>query len=504
MNRMKWSVAMGVALLASVAWAQGGLEGLVRIGDAQSHRESSCNKNLQKNNDSRPIEPGETLVLGDLKGPGVITHLWCTVGTPNPFYPRDLVLRMYWEGSEKPSVEVPLGDFFATGYLVGAEVNSVPVAVSSNGRARNCYWRMPFRKAAKITVTNENTELRINSFYFHLDWESRKSLPKDLAYFHAQYRQAYPTTPGDYTVLETTGKGHYVGTVLSVLQTEIGWFGEGDDFFFIDGEELPSLRGTGTEDYFSDAWGFRAFTRPYYGVSVYDGSFPGDTITAYRWHIEDPVYFSKSLRLMMEHRGSVVSPQGEFLANFVERPDWYSTVAYWYQNPIAFSSGIPTLAERRPPVRLIPAASLGVEAKPEKGLAKEKIGVGYLPGVPDATLDFAFEITETGTYQLRAFMPSTVVSGVYQAFLDGQPLRSLRDFNGEGDDPLWVSFDTHRLEKGTHHLRFEGRGLSPKDRSLAPKMYHIGMDYLSLMRLEDLKGYGEAQRKLIEERAAQK
>ena len=142
---------------------------------------------------------------------------------------------------------------------------------------------MPFKKHAKITLTNEQTEFGPVDFYYYVDWEKVDYLPEDVLYFHARYHQQNPAKPGDHVILNTTGRGNYVGTIYSVLQVVNGWFGEGDDRFYIDGEKIPSIQGTGTEDYFGDAWGFREFAGPFQGVSLYEGHWR--EIVTYRWHI---------------------------------------------------------------------------------------------------------------------------------------------------------------------------------------------------------------------------
>ncbi|MFH1743735.1 MAG: glycoside hydrolase family 172 protein, partial [bacterium] len=262
-------------IACGTVWGQVGLDGLIQIQPYEARRSSSANEDLHSNGDGRAIAAGETLVLAELEGPGIISHIWTTVGSSDPFASRSLVLRMYWDGAEHPSVQAPLGDFYGVGHGASRNFVSQPVAVSGDGRSRNCYWRMPFRKSAKVTVTNESSEYRCDSLYYQVDWQKHDTLPEDMPYFHAQYRQDMPAKPGDYTILETEGRGHYVGTVYSAHQVELGWFGEGDDRFYIDGEPLPSLRGTGTEDYFGDAWGFREFSTPYIGVSLWEGYFPG-------------------------------------------------------------------------------------------------------------------------------------------------------------------------------------------------------------------------------------
>ncbi|MBI3119039.1 MAG: DUF2961 domain-containing protein, partial [Candidatus Hydrogenedentes bacterium] len=244
--------------------AQGNpLAGLAELRPGDAMRAASTDPDLVNGNaDARPIEPGATLVLADLEGAGVITHFWNTIASNEKGYSRLLVLRMYWDGETAPSVECPIGDFFGIGHGVDQPFQSLPVAVSSEGRGRNCYWPMPFRKSAKITVTNEGRE-RTNAFYYYLDWRRLPALSQRTAYFHAHYRQEHPTiSRQNYLIAEIEGHGHYVGTVLNVRQHTPSWYGEGDDFFYIDGEETPRLTGTGTEDYFCDGWGFRQFSYP--------------------------------------------------------------------------------------------------------------------------------------------------------------------------------------------------------------------------------------------------
>ena len=276
------------------------------------------------NADARDVLPGETIVLAALRGPGVITHIWNTVASEEPAYSRLLVLRMYWDDEEQPSVEAPLGDFFGVGHGLDLPVNSVPVRVGNQGRARNCYWRMPFRKGARITVTNGGKLPA--GVYAHVDWVQPPSLPRGALYFHAMYRQEHPTVMGErYLLADIVGRGHYVGTVLSVRARSESWFGEGDDFFFIDGDEAPTLKGTGTEDYFGDAFGLHEQQSAFCGASRVELR-NGGYSTAYRWHIGDPIVFQRSLRAELEHTG-FAGPEGLY----GERDDDFSSVAFWYQ-----------------------------------------------------------------------------------------------------------------------------------------------------------------------------
>jgi len=404
---------------------------------------------------------------------------------------------MYWDDSDNPSVEVPLGDFFGIGHGAMVSFESNPVSTSSYGRARNCYWKMPFQKNARITVTNESDEYKTRSLYYYLDWGKHDSLPENIFYFHARYRQQFPAKPGDYTILETEGDGHYVGTVYSVQNTELGWFGEGDDRFYIDGEKHPSLRGTGTEDYFGDAWGFRQFNRPYYGVSLWEGYCPGDRVTAYRWHILDPIPFRKSIKVTMEHHGSVFSDKGIQLGSFTERADWISSVSFWYQStPSQTEGSIPPVDKRIAPYRIISVKNMKIRANPRLDLRKSDNSVDFIPRKPDANIEFDFHINEPGRYQINAVLTHSIFGGTYQPFLDGKPLGSELDLFVSGNDPIWKSFDLHDLSEGTHTLRFEGKGASPDKRTMLPTVYHLGLSYLILLRLEDMDGYHEALKNL--------
>ena len=211
---------------------------LVQPKTFKALRESSAKKDLTKNGDSVTVNPGETIVLGELQGPGAISHFWVFGHPMYPFLSNALVVRMYWDGAADPSVEAPLGDFFGVGQGMTRDVDSLAVSVSAFGHSRNCFWNMPFHKSARVTITNESTEHRVGLWYL-LNWRQYEApLPQDTPYFHARYRQAFPTQPGEnYLLCETTGSGHYVGTVLSVLHTDLGWFGEGDERFYVDGED---------------------------------------------------------------------------------------------------------------------------------------------------------------------------------------------------------------------------------------------------------------------------
>ena len=288
------------------------------------------------------IKPGETAVIFDAKGSGVINHIWLTFNDARPNWlekggsatPAELVIRMYWDNATEPAVEAPIGDFFASGFGLRKEVRSAPVLVEG-GDAYNCYWEMPFRKAAKITVTNDGKKAS-RSFYYQVDYTERTKLPKDAAYFCAQYRREFPEQTGrDYLIADIEGKGHYVGTVMSVRSRSPYWFGEGDAKYYVDGEKEPSTWGTGTEDYFLSAWGFTENLNLYSGCSYMSKGEEdlGAEYTLYRWHILDALRFTKSFRFEIEHTGWMAADETATgkVDGHVEREDDIATVAFWYQ-----------------------------------------------------------------------------------------------------------------------------------------------------------------------------
>lgn len=313
------SLVLSVAVLAAAAAAgQDLLTDLGKPQDYRSRRVSSYDRS-GGNRDSIVIEPGKTAVLAEIDGPAAIHHIWVTIAA-EPFYGRKIVLRIFWDGERAPSVEAPIGDLFGIGHGLDRDLSSLPIACSSAGRARNCYWSMPFRRSCRITATNEGAR-RVDAFYYYIDYRELPDLPEGTPYFHAQYRQEFPPDPRrDYLILEAEGAGHYVGCSLSVLQRAMGWWGEGDDRIRVDGEKRPSLHGTGSEDYFSDAWGMREGRNLFYGCPLQEEDFQaGAKATAYRFHLPDPVPFKRSIEVAIEH------------GHANDRSDYLSSVAYWYQ-----------------------------------------------------------------------------------------------------------------------------------------------------------------------------
>jgi hypothetical protein len=348
---------------------------LSRLGQPQnfaSKRISSYDR-TGGNKDSLTIKPGETAVLAEIAGPAAIHHLWVTISA-EPFYGRKIVLRMFWDGETLPSVEVPIGDFFGVGHGLNRNVSSLPIACSSEGRARNTYWYMPFRKSARITATNEGTR-DVPAFYYYVDYREMSWMAADTPYFHAQYRQEMPCDPGrNYLILDAAGRGHYVGCGLSVLERAMGWWGEGDDQIFVDGESSPSLHGTGSEDYFSDAWGMREGMNLFYGCPLQEEDFQaGSKASVYRFHIPDPIPFKKSIRVTIEH------------GHANDRADDFSSAAYWYQaEPHKAFPELPPVSARLP-FALEPPAGLIL---PKWAEGKSAAGGGFVFEDKAARLSF--------------------------------------------------------------------------------------------------------------------
>ena len=464
------------------------------------------------NDDSKHPLPGEALTIADLTGPGIVTHIWTTASGTEYGWPRLLRLRVYYDGSDVPSVDVPLGDFFAVGHGFERPIRSLVIRNLSDGRARNSYWPMPFEKSCRITLTNEGT--RRLGVYYHVDWEKVPSLPPNTAYFHARYRQALPA-PADgkpWVFLDTKGRGFYVGTVLSIVQAEPGWFGEGDDMFYVDGEKVASLQGTGSEDYFNDAWGLHVAEGEYTGSPISEGEGLGARMSAYRWHLMDPVPFTKSIRVEIEHKGWTYMPDGKVKTAFGERTDLISSVAFWYQKGIATDQPpVPYGSARLPHgnAQQIEVEKSVADAKAEKGkvsVSKElfwgKDVILFEGEGPGARIEVPFDVNEDGEYELSTQVAQAPDYGVYEILLDGKPvtgrelehepgadIRTQTRFDGYAWD-TYVGLDRQlgwlNLSKGRHSLTFVCIGKNP-----ASSGYTLGVDNVILART-GAKGWSAA------------
>lgn len=376
---------------------------LARITGHRSRRSSSWDRTGGNNDNVSDLAPGATQVLLDTDGPGRITHIWMTYFE----YPghttvlRDMVVRMFWEDSKVPSVEVPLGDFFGLGHALPPALyykreftlTASPITVGSNERSFNSYWPMPFHRHARIELHN-NGERSLRSLYFHVDHELGPQDPDD-GLFHAVFRQETELASqhwmnlsgrDNWVLLETEGRGHYVGAFLYVDCRTSGWYGEGDDMIFIDHDPKPTINGTGTEDYFSNAWCFaKPFSYPWYGMPLIEKRPDGGSFhTWYRFHGPDPVRFDSHIRVTIEHQW------GDPIVSFAGAPgtNGYASTAFWYQDrPIPrrepLQHGTANHPRRHPGIEGdVPAPVLNVPALevPLRRLGLEVATVFWVPG----------------------------------------------------------------------------------------------------------------------------
>ncbi|GFP22617.1 hypothetical protein HKBW3S44_00850 [Candidatus Hakubella thermalkaliphila] len=339
------------------------LAGLPLLRTYTSKRVSSWDR-TGGNDDRLHIPPSDTAELADISGCGCIKHIWVTIACEEPNYLRKIILRMWWDGEEHASVEVPLGDFFGIGHAQTRNFASLPLQMSpQDGKGFNCFFPMPFASGARMVVTSECSSEEV-LFYYYIDYHAYKQPLEGMGRFHAQWRRQNPcdgisdegmtneefefggentTGEGNYVILEAEGQGHYVGCNLNIHNLRLtdawNWYGEGDDMIFIDGEPFPpSLHGTGTEDYFNTSWcPCEVYTAPYHGITMPGGDNWSGKISLYRFHIEDPIVFQKSIRVTIEH------------GHANRRSDDYSSTAYWYQaEPHLKFPLLPRVEERLP------------------------------------------------------------------------------------------------------------------------------------------------------------
>jgi hypothetical protein len=278
------------------------------------------------------VEAGKTFTLADINGPGAIQQIWMT---PTGTW-RHSILRIYWDDQTIPSVECPVGDFFAMGWGEYAQLSSLAICVNP-GSAFNCYWEMPFRKRCRITLTNIADRDMV--LYYQINY-TLTDVSEDKGYFHAQFRRVNSLPYKDvYTIVEgVKGQGQYVGTYIAWGVNNNGWWGEGEIKFYMDGdEEFPTICGTGTEDYFCGSYNFehqrtheyQAFTTPYAGLHQIirpDGLYRSQQrFGLYRWHILDPIRFERDLRVTIQALGWRADRR------YLPLQDDIASVAYWYQ-----------------------------------------------------------------------------------------------------------------------------------------------------------------------------
>ncbi len=322
----------------------------------------------------KDFRKGTTETLLDSRGPGMVRHIWCTVSQSSPVNVRNIILRMYWEKSELPSVEVPLGDFFGMSHGANAFVTSRLISVQPS-LGYNCDIPMPFSEHALITVTNES-DTDFDWFFYQVDFTLGDKVKNDDGRFHASFHRENPTRYGrDFTILETKeARGVFLGCVIGVRPLVSGWWGEGEMKFFIDGDtRYPTICGTGMEDYFGAAWGLSAHCTPYRGAPLVDPGF----CSMYRFHVNDPVYFQNEIKIEVQQMGTAFlddarkkygdslifmrfdHPRRSTEKVYYLRSDDVSSVAYWFQYPL--------IKERRPfPSKEQRSKDLYVKSKEEE------------------------------------------------------------------------------------------------------------------------------------------
>jgi hypothetical protein len=371
----------------------GPLANLAQITSAKTKRVSSYDRS-GGNRDHTEIPAGQTLTLAEIPGAGIIKHIWITLSSKDELARRNLVLRMYWDGQTHPSVESPIGEFFGQGWGLKYNFVSLPLAAAPrDGNALVCYFPMPFGQGARLEIENQG-EIDCGALYFYIDYEERGSIPDDLGRFHAWYNQEItapesdfgdrenewailgetPKNPSDrhnYVLCECEGRGHFVGVNYFVNSPTPVWYGEGDDMFLVDGEPWPgSAHGTGTEDYFNQAWSpDEVYMHPYFGTARAPGRGNDDPLFGwlgrthcYRFHLEDPIRFERSLKATIEHgHANVLTLE-------------LATVAYWYQ--ALPSKPFPMLASAvaRKPLPLVTPVNVHVW----RDAWREKLGGGKL------------------------------------------------------------------------------------------------------------------------------
>lgn len=491
--------ALAASLLAGLAQARdrspaaglgSPLAGLALPHDGTPKHEGSWDRR-GGNGDARRVDPGQTLTLLDYQGAGIIRRFWVTIAPRAEMtIHRQAILRMYWDGETTPSVECPIGDFFGVGFGEQKDYISLPLNETSGGY--NCYWPMPFHKSARWTITNMS-QRRIDAFYYNIDFTGYDRLPKDIHHFHAQWRRENPTTPNrNYTILEATGRGHFVGTAL-FMQNRRGrglGFLEGDEMVYVDGEEKPSIIGTGTEDYFSSGWYYDRglYSAPYHGINIKDTML--GRVSTYRWHIEDAMPFKKSIRVTIEH-GHANDHEAD-----------YSSVAYWYQTePHLPFQPFPTDPAQLlpyvppPPMRIQGAiegeslvgsavATAGpLEVQEMGSFTGQWSGTAHLWWRPEAageTLTVTLPAPAEGEYDLTGYFTRAKDYGTIQVLQGDTPVgREINLYNAEVRPTGAISLGRIRLKAGPNPLRVRVTGKSAESMG-----YLVGIDAFLLKRVE--------------------
>jgi len=439
-------------------------------------RISSYDRN-DGDNDFYSVYAQQTLVLADIPGPGTIKRFYIKVDSNDPAHLRSLLLRFFWDGSKYPCVECPLGDFFALGNGRYYEVDSAPI-VTGNQRGMTCFFPMPFNKRAYLVLANES-KLGASRIYYQIDYEPRAP-DKNAGLFHAVYNQAVlGSASANYLALHTEGQGKYVGLVLTVLLGEDGWFGSGDERIFLNGSNIPSTQGTGLDDLFGGAWGFRnGFCGRYFGTPYVGDLTQGSEFVGYRFHLRDAITFSKSIDVVLEHVGERFAG-GKKIGDSMARNDTFFSVAYWYQRkPYEPFNRMPNVSDRIAGYRIF--AVEGEQMYPAE-ICRNKITsvqaygatvVRYTPEKAGDTCELRFGISLAGWYDVSGFFTRSARQGAFKVMLDDKVLAERMDFyKGEGGHGRFntqrsdeIFFGKHNLSGGDHLLRLEA--LEPREEAL--------------------------------------
>ncbi len=425
------------------------------------------------NNDRINIEDGKTAVLANLKGPGIITRIWVTIDSRDPYFLRRIVLRMYWDGEENPSVEVPVGDFFGTGFQYKQYLSQF-TGMSSGGYY--CYFPMPFNKSARIEVENQ-TEQEVYAFYYQIDYQQLEDpLKDDTGYFHAFWKRNIRTNSKDnYVVLDASGEGQFVGVNMS-MQGYNGnlWYLEGDEMVYVDNEDTPSVHGTGTEDYFTSGWYFNSgeFSAPFHGLILKDDS--SARIAVYRFQVGDAIPFKNSILFTIEH------------GHANEETADYSSTAYWYQKE-PHKKFTPMLkASLRIPLRVtVPEGVIEAENQTDgsSGIKTEVVDMSDYGPDWSGNAQLQVDLTQGEDYELNlpAIMEDRYNVDIYYTKAsgygnidivhDGKKAGEIDGYNADVFPGGKISIRNLKSENGKIKLRFTVSGKDSKSNG-----YALGLD----------------------------
>ncbi len=419
----------------------------------KSKRVSSYDKS-GANVDYLIMSEGESRIIFDEKGPGCITHIWMTVNSDDPYYLRTFVLRMFWENEELPAVECPLGDFFGLGH---AELYDISSTLLATGQLKglNCYFPMPFNRRAKITISNEGN-MHVKAFYYQFDFETFDSMPENLGRFYAKWSVSQPCYNGIYEILHRKGVGRFIGCAMFVQMVTLGWWGEGDDIFYIDDMDKPAFHGTGSEDYFCGAWMFeKPFSLPMAGCPLKGGHEPGLKWGMYRFHLDSPIRFDKEIKFIFES----------------DRINDYSSVAYWYEeSPMGIENRILPTLYRLPrgasyrseyskefedlAINGLPANCSLEFSKSDSPPMNLGTRIRFSPSEDNQSVDFHLYIDQKGKYKPLIITQKAPTCGRYKIMLDEEPICEFDSFS-----PVYmlnepIRFPELHLKEGNHKISF--------------------------------------------------